>query len=85
VVESITSGFEDFKPLDRWISILEKLLSRFKTFPSSEIELRVATGMFQSLLYRQPQHREIEAWADRALSLTGGPPGSIRKSRLYPG
>jgi LuxR family maltose regulon positive regulatory protein len=75
VVDSITSGFEDFKPLDRWISTLEKLLSRFKAFPSPEIELRVATGMFQSLLYRQPQHREIEAWADRALFLTEGTAG----------
>ncbi|MCX5915476.1 MAG: BTAD domain-containing putative transcriptional regulator [Deltaproteobacteria bacterium] len=75
IVDSIATGFEDFKPLDRWISILEKLLSRFKTFPSPEIELRVATGMFYALLYRQPQHREIEAWADRALSLTEGAAG----------
>jgi LuxR family maltose regulon positive regulatory protein len=74
-VESIMTGFEDFKPLDRWIAILEKLLSRFKTFPSPEIELRVAAGMFPALLYRQPQHREIEAWADRALSLTEGAAG----------
>jgi len=79
VVESIMTGFEDFKPLDRWIPILEKLLSRFKTFPSPEIELRVAAGMFQALLYRQPQHREIEAWADRALSLIEGTAGTNPK------
>ena len=75
VVESIMAGFEDFKPLDGWISVMEKLLPRLKTFSSPEVELRVATGMFHALLFRQPQHREIEAWADRALFLAEGTAG----------
>ena len=75
VVESIMAGFEDFKPLDGWISVMEKLLPHLKTFSSPEVELRVATGMFHALLYRQPQHREIEAWADRALFLAEGTAG----------
>jgi LuxR family transcriptional regulator, maltose regulon positive regulatory protein len=70
IVESITSGFEDFKPLDHWISVFEELMQRFKGFPSQEIALRVTTNMFMALLYRQPQHSEIEAWTEQALSLT---------------
>jgi ATP/maltotriose-dependent transcriptional regulator MalT/DNA-binding SARP family transcriptional activator len=69
IVESITSGFEDFKPLDQWISVFEELMQRFKAFPSEEIALRVTTNMFMALLYRQPQHSEIEAWTEQALSL----------------
>jgi two-component SAPR family response regulator len=75
VVESVMTGFEDFKPLDRWISILGELLSRFKIPPSPGIELRIATVMFHALLYRQPEHGEIEAWADRALFLIEGTAG----------
>ena len=69
IAESITSGFEDFKPLDHWISVLEELMQRFKGFPSEEIALRVSTSIFMALLYRQPQHPEIEIWTEQALSL----------------
>jgi DNA-binding SARP family transcriptional activator len=69
IVESITFGFEDFKPLDRWISVFEELMQRFKGFPSEEIALRVTTNMFMALLYRQPQHAQIEIWTEKALSL----------------
>ncbi len=69
IVESITFAFEDFKPLDQWISVFEELMQCFKRFPSEEIALRVATNMFMALLYRQPQHPKIEIWTDRALSL----------------
>jgi hypothetical protein len=58
----------DFKPLDRWIPVLEGLEYRFKEFPSDEIELQFTSAMFSALVYRQPQHPEIETWAERALS-----------------
>jgi len=44
-------------------------MQRFKGFPSEEIALRVTTNMFMALLYRQPQHSEIDAWTEKALSL----------------
>jgi DNA-binding SARP family transcriptional activator len=44
-------------------------MQRFKGFPSEEIALRATTNMFMALLYRQPQHSEIEAWTEQALSL----------------
>jgi hypothetical protein len=58
-----------FYPLDRWISVLEELGRTVKEFPSEEIELRFASAMFSALVNRQPQHPEIEIWANRALSL----------------
>lgn len=72
IVHSIIYEMADFKPLDRWIPILEELGHDFKKFPSEEIELRFTTATFSSLVYRQPQHPEIETWAERALSLAEG-------------
>jgi ATP/maltotriose-dependent transcriptional regulator MalT/DNA-binding SARP family transcriptional activator len=69
IVSSITAGFENFQSLDRWISILEELMQAGQEFPSEEIGLRVASSMFSALRLRQPQHPQIEAWAERALSL----------------
>jgi len=69
IVHSIIYGQINFSPMDRWIPVLEELGHRFKEFPSEEIELRFASSLFSALLYRQPQHSEIETWAERALSL----------------
>ncbi len=69
MVYSIIVMAADFAPLDRWISVLEELGRTFKEFPSEEIELRFASAMFSALVNRQPQHPEIEIWANRALSL----------------
>ncbi len=46
VVDSILSGFEDFKPLDQWISSLDQLMHDFKAFPSEQIRAVVAPSMF---------------------------------------
>jgi DNA-binding SARP family transcriptional activator len=71
MVYSIIGMAADFTPLDRWISVLEALGRTVKEFPSEEIELRFASAMFCALVNRQPEHPEIEIWANRALSLAG--------------
>jgi DNA-binding SARP family transcriptional activator/uncharacterized protein (DUF2249 family) len=72
IVYSIIYGMADYKPLDRWIPVLEEFGHSFKEFPSDEIELQFTSAMFSALVYRQPQHPEIETWAERALSLAEG-------------
>ena len=67
-VDSIFYAWE-FKKFDKWFQVLEKLMQTFETFPSKEIEGRVASSMYAALVYRKPQHPEIETWAERALSL----------------
>lgn len=69
IVTSITAGFEDFKPLDQWICVLEEMMVFVKGFPSAGIGLRVSSSMFSALMLRQPEHPKIEGWAERALSL----------------
>jgi DNA-binding SARP family transcriptional activator len=67
-VDSIFYAWE-FKKFDKWFQVFEELMQTFKTFPSKEIEGRVASSMYAALLYTKPQHPEIETWAERALSL----------------
>ena len=68
IVDSIIYAAADFKPLDQWIPVLEETRHRFKVFPSDEIELILTCTIFFAMYYRQPQHPEIEEWAERALS-----------------
>ena len=70
IVYSITYGFQRFKQLDPWISIVDELLTEYKTFPSREIEARFATSMLIAIAFGRPQHPDFEAWAERALLLS---------------
>jgi len=67
IVSSILSAFENYKSLDRWISVLETLLRDFRKFPSEEVGAMVTCNMMGALVVRQPHHPDVEAWAQRAL------------------
>ncbi len=64
-VEVCFFEMNDFKPLDRWITLLEDLLIRYPKFPSEEAEIRVTFAMFLALFYRRPQHPNMKAWVKR--------------------
>jgi len=61
--------WDDFSPLDRWIASLETILKRRPKFPSPEIESHVVFGMLTALMYRQPSHRKLPFWAERARTI----------------
>jgi LuxR family transcriptional regulator, maltose regulon positive regulatory protein len=85
VVDSILSGFEDFKPLDRWISALDTLRPDFKSFPSEKIKAAVASSMFSALVRRQPHHPKIDNWAQQILaSAESHENGSVKIQTLMP-
>ncbi len=67
VVDSILYHWGDCTQLDGWIAGLDELMRRHPEFPSPDIELRVATSMAAALLFRQPHHAALRAWADRAV------------------
>jgi LuxR family maltose regulon positive regulatory protein len=73
IVNSIVFASENFKPLDKWIATLEETVDLLGSVPSEDIEAQVASSMLMALTHRRPQHPEIEAWAERALSLIKGP------------
>jgi ATP/maltotriose-dependent transcriptional regulator MalT/DNA-binding SARP family transcriptional activator len=66
VVESIVYGYEGLKPLDHWFSIFNDLWSKYKEFPSRDIEARVTCSMIRGLSFRRPPDSSTESWADRA-------------------
>jgi DNA-binding SARP family transcriptional activator len=56
-------------PLDSWIALLEELLREAPGFPSEDVETWVAAGMLAAVAWRQPQHAQGAAWAERAWEL----------------
>ncbi|HWS15258.1 MAG TPA: BTAD domain-containing putative transcriptional regulator, partial [Candidatus Methylomirabilis sp.] len=70
IVESIIYGAEGLKPLDRWFSLLDGLMSEFGDFPSEEVGARVTCSMVRALALRRPHDSAMERWADRALELS---------------
>jgi DNA-binding SARP family transcriptional activator len=51
--------------LDRSIATLEALRRKYPTFPSAEIETRVTRAAFYALMWRQPQHPDLQMWRER--------------------
>ncbi len=70
VVDSLMFEVDDLTLLDPWIHWLDEWSSQEGEFPSPEIEAKVAATMAWALIWRQPQHRNIAAWMERAMTLT---------------
>lgn len=66
VVDGYIYEMNDFHPLDFWIAEFERLVKKHKTFPSTAIEERAVSCMFNALMFRNPQHPDILKWKDRA-------------------
>lgn len=62
IVESYIIEWGNFKPLDHWISEMEVFLARNIEIPTTELEQKVAAGMFSALMYRQPDNPQLEFW-----------------------
>ncbi len=69
IILAIIHEFDNLKPLDRWIDILDDLLAEYPSFPSREIEVRISLSMFLALSFRCPQHPDIGRWADKAFDI----------------
>jgi DNA-binding SARP family transcriptional activator len=70
VVDSFFYAWDHYKPLDRWIDWLDNRMKADSSFPFPEIECMVACSMSYALIYRRPEHPEIEKWIERALALS---------------
>lgn len=65
IVNTFNYEWGNFSPLDRWIAVLEEVLSEHPQFPSPEIEVLVAAGMLNAMTYRQPTRADLPRWAER--------------------
>jgi len=70
VMDSILYELDDLTLLDRWITVLAQLLEPAGDGLSNLVEARVTASMFMALLLRQPEHIDIEHWAERAYKIS---------------
>lgn len=66
VIDGFIYEMNDFHQLDFWITEFERLVERYKTFPSPAIEGRAVSCMFSALINRCPQHPDIRVWEEKA-------------------
>ena len=55
-IESHNIEFSDFRPLDPWIVVLERLLQQGLVFPSATTRLRAHGALMLAAMLRQPAH-----------------------------
>jgi len=70
LVDTFFHRWDDVSLLDRYISLFESLFQKETTFPSAEVELRIVSYRFVSMMLRQMHHQEIEEWAEWTFSLS---------------
>ena len=62
----------EFTPLDQWLSLLDGMNLEHFAFPSRQLEEQVVMSIFNAMAFRQPQHRDISKWRERAIPLVTG-------------
>ncbi len=68
-VEAIMFGHQGLKLLDTRLPVIEKLLTEFKGFPSSDIEADVTCSVFRVLSLRKPLYFDAGKWLPRIHSI----------------
>jgi len=53
--------------MERWIALLDEIITDAPAFPSTGVEARVATAMFAAITLRCPSHPKAAYWAERAI------------------
>jgi DNA-binding SARP family transcriptional activator len=64
-------AWDDWRPADRWIEVMEKLVARERVFASPEAEARALSGLAIGLVYRQPGHPMLVGLLERLAALLG--------------
>lgn len=64
-MDAVLYEVDDFSLLDRWITVMERLLQRYPEALTPELEARVASSLLASMSVRQPQHPDLARWVER--------------------
>lgn len=70
VMDAILYELDDLALLDRWIPELTELVKRYPGYVSENVEARVTSSLFMSMVLRQPHHPDIEYWVERAVKVS---------------
>jgi LuxR family maltose regulon positive regulatory protein len=69
IIQTYVLQYTHFRPLDRWIGILETRVNRIGAFRDAEAELRVLGAFLMALAYRQPGHTQLPRIVNRVFEL----------------
>ncbi len=69
-------GWQDLRPLDRWLDLFTSIEARHPQIPSAEITARVTCSMLVALTHRQPRHPNTERWTQLATAMANSPGNS---------
>jgi ATP/maltotriose-dependent transcriptional regulator MalT/DNA-binding SARP family transcriptional activator len=69
VIVSHYLAWDDWRPVDRWTEVMEKLLARARAFETPEAEARALSSLAIALVYRQPGHPLLGQLFDRLTAL----------------
>ncbi len=69
ITETILTEWGDFKELDPWIDELNHLMKSAIDFPIRELEPRALIAIFSALMFRQPDHPDMNLWEARMFNL----------------
>jgi LuxR family maltose regulon positive regulatory protein len=64
-MDAILYEVDDFSLLDRWITVVERILQQHPELLTADIEARVATSLVASMSVRQPHHPDLPRWVER--------------------
>lgn len=65
-VLAIITEWDDFRPLDEWITALDQMARDTTVYASGNTEAMVVLAMFGALLFRMPQHPDMAQWEAEA-------------------
>lgn len=68
-VDAIFHQYEDMTQMDAWLAEFDQRLRPIYTDAPPELQAKVAFSLFVALSFRQPQHAEMEIWAQRVAAL----------------
>jgi len=83
-MDAILYELDDFSLVDRWIPVLDKLAREHAALMKGAVEARVASSMFISMVLRQPHHRDLENWVDRAYGAARASPDANLRMSIEP-
>jgi LuxR family maltose regulon positive regulatory protein len=84
IVETFVYERARYQPLIPWIAEMERILGCDDAFSNETLEAGVSCAMFMALMYAQPQHPDMERWADRVERVVCVPGSSELCARVAP-
>ncbi|TMH22379.1 MAG: hypothetical protein E6H64_05710 [Betaproteobacteria bacterium] len=66
IVDAIVFEFDDVTPLDRWLDVLDGLLTEISAASPAQVDAVAATTLIGATLLRDPGNARVEVWLARA-------------------